>query len=164
MANVNDPKGDLNLDPLSGEPGAHPVGTGLGAAGGAAAGAAVGAIGGPIGAAIGAVVGAVAGGLAGKGAAEIVNPTDEEAFWRDNFTSEPYYNQDLAYEDYSPAYRAGYLARLEGVESWNDARTDWERRWDAEHAQSRLKWQEAEPAIRAAWERADRQYLQRKQE
>ncbi|MDB5965458.1 MAG: hypothetical protein JWQ72_1958, partial [Polaromonas sp.] len=35
---------DLNLDPISKEPGAHPVGTGLGAvAGGMAAGAAAGA-------------------------------------------------------------------------------------------------------------------------
>ena len=30
---------DLNADPITGEPGAHPVGTGVGAAGGAAAGA-----------------------------------------------------------------------------------------------------------------------------
>ena len=40
MTNPKDPNHDLNLDPISGEPGAHPVGTGLGAAGGAAAGAA----------------------------------------------------------------------------------------------------------------------------
>ena len=32
---------DLNEDPITGEPGSHPVGTGLGAAGGAAAGAAL---------------------------------------------------------------------------------------------------------------------------
>ena len=39
---------DLNEDPITGEPGSHPVGTGLGAAGGAAAGAALGtAVGGP---------------------------------------------------------------------------------------------------------------------
>ena len=33
-------KKDLNADPITGEPGSHPVGTGLGAAGGAAAGGA----------------------------------------------------------------------------------------------------------------------------
>ena len=64
-----------NRDPLSDAPGAHPVGTGIGAAGGAVTGAAFGAMGGPIGAAVGGVAGAVVGGLAGKGAAEAVNPT-----------------------------------------------------------------------------------------
>ena len=64
---------DANRDPISGEPGAHPVGTGVGAAaGGAAAGAAGGLVGGPIGAAAGAVVGGVVGGLAGKSIAEVV--------------------------------------------------------------------------------------------
>ena len=50
---------DSNPDPITGEPGAHPVGTGLGAAGGAIAGAAIGTIGGPVGMAAGAVIGAV---------------------------------------------------------------------------------------------------------
>ena len=34
---------DANRDPLTNEPGAHPIGTGVGAAGGAVAGAATGA-------------------------------------------------------------------------------------------------------------------------
>ena len=75
------PGADANRDPITGEPGAHPVGTGLGtAAGGAAAGAAAGLAAGPVGAAVGAVVGGVAGGLAGKGIAESINPTVEEAY------------------------------------------------------------------------------------
>ena len=35
-------------------------------------------------------MGAVAGGLAGKGAAEAVNPTVEDEYWRDNYTTRPY--------------------------------------------------------------------------
>jgi outer membrane lipoprotein SlyB len=69
----------MNPDPLTGAPGAHPVGTGLGAVSGAAAGASIGAAAGPLGAALGTVVGAVAGALAGKGAAEAVNPTEPGA-------------------------------------------------------------------------------------
>ena len=42
------PEGDSNLDPITGEPGAHPVGTGVGATGGALTGAAIGAVGGPV--------------------------------------------------------------------------------------------------------------------
>src|SRR5450830_618103 len=49
---------DLNRDPITGTPGAHPLGTAAGAASGAVAGAAVGtAVGGPVGAVIGAAVG-----------------------------------------------------------------------------------------------------------
>lgn len=69
----------MNPDPLTGAPGAHPVGTGLGAVSGAAAGASIGAAAGPLGAAVGTVVGAVAGALAGRGAAEAVNPTEPAA-------------------------------------------------------------------------------------
>ncbi|NJL23055.1 MAG: hypothetical protein HC895_23115, partial [Leptolyngbyaceae cyanobacterium SM1_3_5] len=35
---------DSNPDPITGEPGAHPVGTGIGAAGAGAAGAAIGGV------------------------------------------------------------------------------------------------------------------------
>src|SRR5829696_8613217 len=88
---------DANPDPITGAPGSHPIGTGVGAAGMGAAGAAIGAAvsgpAAPIGAAVGAVVGAVAGGLAGKGVAEVVNPTAEEEYWRDNYQNRPYVRQ-----------------------------------------------------------------------
>src|SRR5436190_24133165 len=84
-------KADANRDPLTGTPGAHPVGTGAGAAGGGAAGAAIGmAVGGPVGAAVGLAAGAIAGGFAGKEAAEAVNPTVEDAYWRENYSNEPW--------------------------------------------------------------------------
>src|SRR5260221_4354034 len=75
-------KNPANRDPLTGAPGAHPLGTGLGAvAGGAATGAAIGTVAGPVGTAAGIVAGAVVGGLAGKGVAEKVDPTVEDAYW-----------------------------------------------------------------------------------
>src|SRR5688572_10061879 len=104
-----DPKPDANRDPITGTPGAHPVGTGVGAAGAGAAGAAIGAaVGGPAGAAVGLAAGAIAGGLAGKGAAEAINPTAEEAYWRKNYLNEPYVERTLVYDEYAPAYRTGY--------------------------------------------------------
>ncbi len=78
-----------NRDPITGTPGAHPVGTGVGAAGGAAAGAAIGAVAGPVGAAVGLVAGGVVGGLAGKGVAEKIDPTAQDAYWRDNYLEAP---------------------------------------------------------------------------
>ena len=56
-----------NNDTITGEPGSHPLGTGVGAGHGELAGAAVGtAVAGPLGTLAGAVIEAVAGGLAGK--------------------------------------------------------------------------------------------------
>src|SRR3954471_9273816 len=91
---------DDNRDPLTGAPGAHPVGVGVGAAGGGATGAAIGtAVAGPVGTAVGAVIGAVAGGLAGKGVAESIDPTAEEAYWRENHRSQPF-ARDRAYDEF----------------------------------------------------------------
>ena len=88
---VKDRTHDSNPDPITGEPGAHPVGVAGGGTGGAAAGAAIGgAVGGPIGALVGGAVGAVAGGLAGKAAGEAVNPTEEDTYWKYNYKTRPY--------------------------------------------------------------------------
>ena len=53
-----------------------------------------------------AVVGAVVGGLAGKGIAEQIDPTREDAYWRDNYSSRPYVSGG-SYDDYGPAYSYG---------------------------------------------------------
>ena len=146
-----------NRDPLTNEPGAHPVGTGLGAAmGGAATGAAVGAMAGPAGAAVGGVVGAVAGGLAGKAAAEALNPTHEDAYWRDAYVREPYYVSGRTYEQYQPAYELGWssVTRYDGDFDAIEPRLADD--WRARHADSGLSWTDVRPATRAAWDRAAR--------
>ncbi len=149
---------DLNPDPLTGSPGAHPVGTGLGAAaGGMAAGAAAGAVAGPVGAVVGAVIGGVAGGLAGKGVAEAMDPTVEEAYWRENYNSRPYYTKDASFDDYSPAYRYGAEARGRGAHrSWNEAESDLAIGWEKTRGQSKLVWEKARFAARDAWDRVER--------
>lgn len=146
---------DANRDPLTNEPGAHPVGTGVGAAmGGAAAGAAAGAFGGPVGAAIGGVAGAVAGGLAGKAAAEAVNPTEEDAYWRETYNREPYYVEGRTYDHYRPAYELGWssVGRYEGDFDAVEPRLADD--WRARHATDGLAWTDVRPATRAAWDRA----------
>ena len=153
---------NFNLDPITDAPGAHPLGTGLGAAaGGALAGAAAGVVAGPVGAVAGAVVGAVVGGLGGKAAAEAINPTAEEAYWRDQYTKEPYYQAGRSYEDYAPAYRLGYLGRSNASGSFDDAQDHLSASWTGQRDRSTLSWQEAQAASRAAWQRADRQLSSR---
>jgi hypothetical protein len=148
---------DANRDPISGKPGAHPVGTGLGAAGGGAAGAAIGATAGPVGAAIGLVAGAVAGGLAGKGVAEKIDPTVEDQYWRENYPVRSYAERDVPYEDYQPAYRTGYegYIRYHG-RSYEDAEADLQRDYEQNKGTSTVPWEKAKHATRDAWYRVDR--------
>lgn len=152
---------DANRDPITGEPGAHPVGVGLGTvAGGAVAGAAAGALGGPIGAAVGAVVGGVAGGLAGKGVAEAVDPTAEDAYWRDKFNTRPYYQAGDKYDTYRPAYQFGRESYARHDRAFEDVepslRTDWSKRPDV----TVLPWEKAKPAVQDSFERARKIKLQ----
>lgn len=148
-----------NPDPITGEPGAHPVGTGLGAAGGAVAGATVGSIAGPVGAAVGGAAGAIAGGLAGKGAAESVNPTAEDSYWRENYNKRPSYKPGYSYDDYAPAYRTGYTgwerARASG-ESWDSYEPKLRSEYERNRGSSRLDWEEAKDSARDAWHRVER--------
>ncbi|MDO9405781.1 MAG: hypothetical protein Q7T87_17250 [Polaromonas sp.] len=150
------PEDHLNRDPITGEPGAHPLGTGLGATGGAVAGAAFGAIGGPIGAAAGAVVGALAGGMAGSAAGEAINPSAEEDYWRGAYVNEPYYDAAHNFDDYGPAYRAGIEARRQQSGEFDAIEPVLQQRWESMRGESRLGWEHARHASRAAWNRLDR--------
>lgn len=149
---------DANRDPLSGETGAHPVGTGIGAAGAGAVGAAIGgAVGGPVGAAIGIAVGSVVGGLTGKAVGEAIDPTVEDAYWRDNYSSRPYVESDLSYDHYAPAYRTGYegYGRYSG-KTYDEIEPDLYRDYEANRGNSNLSWEKAKHATRDAWNKVER--------
>ncbi|WP_342130286.1 hypothetical protein [Hydrogenophaga sp. OTU3427] len=157
---INKPSGDennANRDPLTGAPGAHPVGTGLGAAaGGAAAGAAAGTVAGPIGTLVGAAVGAVVGGLAGKSLAEAIDPTLEDSYWRDNYSTRPYVARGASYEDYGPAYGFGVdaVTRYPG-RTFDDIEPEMSHAWTTSGGVSMLGWSNAKHAARDAWNRVN---------
>lgn len=156
MNNHNETREEnANRDPISGTPGSHPVGTGVGAlAGGAATGAAVGTVAGPVGTVVGAAAGAIVGGLAGKGVAEAIDPTKEDAYWRDNYSDRPYVEQGSSYDDYGPAYAFGVeeSSRQPG-RSFDEAEPELSRQWTDRHGASNLRWDRAKDATRDAWNR-----------
>lgn len=148
--------GSANLDPISGAPGAHPIDTGVGAvAGAAAAGAAVGTVAGPIGTLVGAATGAIVGGLAGKGVAEAIDPTQEDAYWRQNYSARPYVAQGSTYDDYGPAYGLGVdaVSRYPG-RSFDEFEPELSQQWGDRGGSSGLRWESARDAARDAWTRA----------
>ena len=150
-------KRDDNPDPITGAPGSHPVETGVGAAaGGLATGALVGAAGGgPIGAAVGAAVGGIVGGLAGKEVGEQIDPTSEDAYWREHYRERDYVEPNAAYDTYQGAYRYGWETRDRYAgRTFEDVEPELGRNWS--HAKSQLAWDKAKRATRDAWERIDR--------
>ena len=154
---IDAPK-DSNPDAITGAPGSHPVGTGVGAAAAGAAGAAIGSvvpgIGTAIGGAAGAVIGAVAGGLVGKGVAEGINPTAEDAYWRDNYSNRPYVSKGAKYDDYAPAYRHGYTAAASNPDrDFDDIEYDLQKNWSANRQSSKLDWASTRDATRDAFDR-----------
>lgn len=151
---------ERNPDPITGESGAHPVGTGIGAAGAGATGAAIGgAVGGPVGAVVGAAVGAVVGGLGGKAVAESINPTIEDDYWRNNYASRPYYEQGRTFEDYQPAYRTGYEGYsryyLTG-KTYDQVEPQLRSDYEKSHSRAGLAWEKAKHATRDAWDKVER--------
>lgn len=151
-------KRDANRDPITGTPGAHPVGVGVGAAGGgAAAGAAVGTVAGPVGTMVGAAVGAVVGGLVGKAAAEAIDPTVEDTYWKANYNKEPYYEKGRGYDDYAHAYRTGYEGRIRHqARTFEEAEKDLQMDYNKRRGASGLTWEQNKRAARAAWDRVER--------
>ena len=109
---------------------------------------------GPVGTVVGAVAGAVAGGVAGKAIAKSIDPTAEEAYWRQNYSSRPYVPKEATYDEYGPAYRYGVdtYARYEG-RSFEQAEPELMRDWDRAKGTSRLTWEDAKHPARDAWQR-----------
>lgn len=149
-----------NEDPLTGETGSHPVGSGVGAAvGGAAAGAIAGTATGPIGTVVGAVVGGVAGGLAGKAIAENIDPTVEMTYWRNEYRKRPYFDERYEFEDYEPAYRAGWesyetkTTQDDVNDSWAEREAIARQRWENEGGSGRMDWPQARQAAQDSYER-----------
>jgi hypothetical protein len=160
MATKHTNERDENRDPITDEPGAHPVGAGIGAAvGGAAAGAAAGMAAGPVGTVAGAVIGGVAGGLAGKEIAEQIDPTVEEHYWRNEYPNRDYYDPTIGYPEVGPAYQYGWESRVEHRErKWDEVEPDLAREWTTHRGKSTLDWGRARPATRDAWDRVDKTF------
>ena len=168
------PYGSRNPDPLTDQPGSHPVETGIGAViGGVASGLAVGAVGGPVGAVIGGIVGgAAAGGLAGKGVGELVDPTTEDNWIREYMHSDTTAAGSSARasaatatyteEQVRPAYRYGLgsAGRYEG-KRFEDVETHLKTDYEKNHGTSGLGWEHARGAVRDAYDRTIRLHEER---
>nr|MBA3483086.1 hypothetical protein [Pirellulales bacterium] len=112
---------------------------------------------GPIGAVAGAVVGGIAGGLAGKGIAEQIDPTAEDAYWRKEYPSRDYYDENLSYDEVAPAYRHGWESRANYKDqTWAQVEPELQKSWESTPSSPQLAWAKARRASRDAWDRVER--------
>jgi hypothetical protein len=79
--------------------------------------------------------------------------TDEDRYWRDNYTTRPY-ARDRKYESLSGGYRYGFEAanRYPG-RSWNEVESDLERGWSQYEHRGQSTWAQVKEAARDAWDR-----------
>jgi hypothetical protein len=139
------PTGTRNADPITNAPGSHPIETGVGAAAGALGAMAVGAVAGP--------AGAVAGGYAGKGVGEIIDPTTDDNWLRENFNSRPYVRQGDTFETYHPAYRYGAEVESQyGEDDFDTIEPDVRRGWESQGSVD-MPWHRARGAVKDSFER-----------
>jgi hypothetical protein len=93
---------------------------------------------------------------AGRRLADMIDPAAEEAYWRESYQREPYHEPGHDYDDYHPAYRAGWEGRGRYAgRSFDDVERELEAQYNRDRGASRLGWDKARDAARAAWDRFD---------
>jgi len=91
-----------------------------------------------------------------------IDKAAENKYWQNQFRNEAYYEAGREYEEYEPAYLAG----IEGYERYRgtyadfdraeqDLRSDYERMGERLGHRTRLGWEHARDAARAAWHRLE---------
>ena len=84
-----------------------------------------------------------------------VDPAAQERYWLENYANQPYYDPNYSFEDYLPAYRAGWegRARFPGCK-FEEVERDLQVEYGWNRGESRLLWEHARQAMQAAWDRA----------
>ena len=88
----------------------------------------------------------------------VVNRVDarqQDAYWHRAYSQERYYSPGFEYEDYAPAYCVGYIGHAQYGGAYDDAEKSLCANWERIKGDSRLSMEEAQMAMRAAWERSD---------
>jgi hypothetical protein len=79
----------------------------------------------------------------------------EDLFWSRNYWKEPYFRADFDYEDYAPAYCVGYTGCAQYGGCFDDAEKSLCANFVRIKGDSRLSWEDAREAVKAAWQRVE---------
>lgn len=81
-------------------------------------------------------------------------PETESEYWRAGYAGEPYYEEGRAFEDYGPAYELGWVSYATYGGEFDAADRVLATDWEVRRGVSKLPWDSARAAARAAWQRA----------
>lgn len=80
--------------------------------------------------------------------------TDDEIFWQQQHPKQAYAEKMSSYEHYAPAYRTGSeAARKHAGKQFDEIEDDIALEYERNRAGSPLPWDQARPAVKAAWDR-----------
>jgi hypothetical protein len=98
---------------------------------------------------------------AGPATLKPVDARKEDAYWQRWYRRERYFQPDLDYEDYAPAYCVGYIGYAQYGGAFADAEPWLCSNWLRIKGDSRLGLEDAKLAMRSAWDRMARQAASR---
>jgi hypothetical protein len=80
--------------------------------------------------------------------------TTEDAYWREHYTTRPYWRSDRDYDFYSSGYRFGFDAtdRYKG-KAWGDVEAELQRDWDQYKYRGESTWEQVKIVVKDAWDR-----------
>lgn len=82
-------------------------------------------------------------------------PVAEAEYWREQHASEPYYETGRSFTDYGTAYELGWVSCNVYGGEFDTAERVLANDWPVRKGVSTLSWDQARPAARAAWQRAE---------
>jgi hypothetical protein len=83
-----------------------------------------------------------------------VNPTEEHGYWQQNYTTRPYADRTLAYDEYAPAYQYGWESQSKHAgKTFDESESTLRQDWDKVKGKSHLEWDRAKEAVRDSWNR-----------
>lgn len=82
-------------------------------------------------------------------------PVTESEYWRQAFAHEPYCEGGRPFEDYAAAYELGWTGCIHYGGEFDIAERVLANDWPVRKGLSALDWEQARPAVRAAWQRAE---------
>ena len=99
--------------------------------------------------------GGQAAGLSPGGSPAVIYPGSEVEYWRETYSREPYYESGRTFEDYGPACELGWVSYSMYRGEFEAADRVMANDWEVRKGVSTLSWDQARPAARAGWQRAE---------
>lgn len=82
-----------------------------------------------------------------------MNWDEQDKYWRENYSTRPYYDEGMEYETYQPAYRYGsdMYDRFDGKSYDTLDQSEMQRGWESYDNRGNLSWNDAQNPIRDSY-------------